>query len=41
MEGVMRLRAEKVGVTIGRPCLRTFLAQGDIRAESDKDDNQS
>jgi hypothetical protein len=39
-DGVMRLRTEEVGVTVGRPSLGTSLAQGDIRAAPDRDDNQ-
>jgi hypothetical protein len=39
-DGVMRLRTEEVGVTVGRPSLRTSLAKGDIRAALDRDDNQ-
>jgi hypothetical protein len=39
-DGVMRLRTEEVGITVGRPSLRTSLAQGDIRAALDRDDNQ-
>jgi hypothetical protein len=35
-----RLQTEEVGVNIGRPSLRTSLAQGDFRAAADIDDNQ-
>jgi hypothetical protein len=35
-----RLQTEEVGVNIGRPSLRTSLAQGDFRAATDIDDNQ-
>jgi hypothetical protein len=38
--GVIRLQTEEVGVTVGRPSLRTSLAQGDIRAAPGRDDNQ-
>jgi hypothetical protein len=35
-----RLRTEEVGINIGRPSLRTSLAQGNFRAVTDIDDNQ-
>jgi hypothetical protein len=39
-DGVMRLQTEEVGVTVRGPSLRTSLAQGDVRAAPNRDDNQ-